>query len=272
MRLDLKPAGHSLYAELEKSTGRQLRPGPRRPLARGRAWPLPDLTPEGPGRGRGPHTTMAKIDGKRSSEDDCRRGAYLRRWADRQESGRTRNWDVRRQGSLGRRDGTASRLPPLLPPLEWCSDGGGSGTLGGEGGGFQFGRWGGQEAAGREGRGGEEVVASFDENQLLSESGAVHDRDERSDRWVRAGPRPGAARMAQAHVGARAPTRLPFGFGTLRRSRWGTNLRSLVRRGGPRKSQGLQNWNDEERSSADPDRSLNFSFFLNERGNLNLWY
>lgn len=36
------------------------------------------------------------------------------------------------------------------------------------------------------------------------------------------------------------PTRLPFGFGTLRRSRWGTNLRSLVRRGGPRKSQGLQ--------------------------------
>lgn len=32
------------------------------------------------------------------------------------------------------------------------------------------------------GRGGEEVVASFDENQLLSETGAVNDRDERSDR------------------------------------------------------------------------------------------
>lgn len=64
VRLDLKPAGHSLYAELEKSTGRQLRPGPRRPLARGRAWPLPDLTPEGPGRGRGPHTTRATINGK----------------------------------------------------------------------------------------------------------------------------------------------------------------------------------------------------------------
>jgi len=64
------------------------------------------------------------------------------------------------------------------------TDGGGSGsgTLGGEERvDFNLGGGGGGEAAGREGKG-PEVVASFDENQLLSETGAVNDRDERSDR------------------------------------------------------------------------------------------
>ena len=64
--------------------------------------------------------------------------------------------------------------------------GGGSETLGGEeedfnsGGRGELETWRGPGGLGRWGKG--EVVESLDENLLLSETGAVDDRDERSDR------------------------------------------------------------------------------------------